>query len=246
MKQIFSLVASAIMFASLLVVSSCAPGSTKSEASNQEGSISAQLQDLPTDDPLTLLKKGNQRFVLNKTVNVNEDSIRVKELIGGQNPLAVIVGCSDSRVSPELLFDQGLGDLFVIRTAGNVMSDYDLGSVEYAAGHLHTKLVVVLGHYGCGAVNAMLDHCCDTHAHPVPGHIAAIVKTLANQPEQKEVLANKDDQQSDRAVVANVVHGVKKLRESDPILKELYDAGKIQIVGAVYHIETGVVEYLPI
>ena len=231
----------AAIIVALSVVSSCVPKSqNNSDASTQFDNLDPQLRDLPTDDPLTLLKKGNKRFVLNKTQYVNEDSIRVKELIEGQNPKAIIVGCSDSRVAPEVLFDQGLGDLFIIRTAGNVMDNFELGSIEYAAEHLHTKLIVVMGHTSCGAIQAMLDHCNPEadHQHAVPGHIASIVKAL-----EKSV---SDKSTPDQASISNVRNGVNQLKSSEPILKGLFEKGKVQIVGAIYHIETGEVEFLDI
>ena len=236
--------ASAIIFALVLGVSSCCPSSK-----NNSGSVvSEQLQDLATDSPLALLKKGNQRFVLNTPLNANKDSVRLQELVEGQSPRAVIVSCSDSRVPPGIIFDQGLGDLFVIRTAGNVMGDLELGSVEYAAAVLQTKLIVVLGHSSCGAVNATIEHnCCDHGGAPVPGNIAAIVNAIGSGDEVKKVLANKEtDDLKLRAVEANVIDGVKQLRNSAPILNDLYQSGSIQIVGAVYHIESGEVRYLDI
>ena len=239
--------ASAIVFALLLGGTSCNPNS-QNNSSVKENVVSEQLQDLASDDPLTLLKKGNQRFILNTPLNAHKDTERLQELIQGQSPRAVIISCSDSRVPPEIVFDQGLGDLFVVRTAGNVMGDYELGSVEYAADHLHTKLIVVLGHSSCGAVNATLDHYSGgEHAHPVPGHIASIVKTIGEGNEVKEAMANKEAEALDlRAVEANVISGVKQLRNCAPILNELYQSGAIQIVGAVYHIESGEVRYLDI
>ena len=248
MRKVCSLMVSAMIFALLLGVSSCCSDSKCNSEASVGSVVSSELQDQPTDDPLTLLKKGNQRFVLNTPLNANKDSVRLQELVQGQNPKAVIISCSDSRVPPEVVFDQGLGDLFVVRTAGNVMGDYELGSVEYAADHLHTKLIVVMGHSSCGAINAMLEHNCSEHAHhPVPGHVAAIVKTLGEGAEVKELLANKETENLDiRAVEANVISGVKQLRNCAPILSELYNSGKIQIVGAVYQIETGEVKYLDI
>ena len=244
MRKVCSLMASAILFALLLGVSSCCPNS---KSCSDASVVDVELQDQATDDPLTSLKKGNQRFVLNTPLNARKDSARLQELVQGQAPKAVIISCSDSRVPPEVVFDQGLGDLFVIRTAGNVMGDYELGSVEYAADHLHTKLIVVLGHSSCGAVNAMLAHNHGDHTHPVPGHIAAIVKAIEEGEGVKEVLANRDAEALDlRAVEANITDGVKQLRNCAPILNELHQSGKIQIIGAVYHIESGEVRYLDI
>jgi len=245
MRKVCSFMASVILFALLIGISSCNCNSSK----NPETSVvSAQLQDQATDDPLTLLKKGNQRFILDTPQNANKDAARVQELTQGQAPKAVIVSCSDSRIPPEIVFDQGLGDLFVIRTAGNVMGDYELGSVEYAAAVLQTKLIVVLGHSSCGAVNATIAHNCSEHAEPVPGHIASIVQAIGGGSKVKGVFAgNKDAEDLKQLTVeANVIDGVNQLRNSTPILNDLYQSGEIQILGAVYHIESGEVIYLDI
>jgi len=236
--------ASAVLFALLLGVSSCCPSS---KSCSNTAVVDVQLQDQATDDPLTLLKKGNQRFVLNTPLNARKDSARVQELIQGQAPKAVIVSCSDSRIPPEIVFDQGLGDLFVIRTAGNVMGNYELGSVEYAAAVLQTKLIVVLGHSSCGAVNATIDHNCNDNAKPVPGHIASIVEAIGTGDEVKGIFADKNAEDlKQRTVEANVIDGVKQLRNCAPILNELHQSGEIQVIGAVYHIESGEVKYLDI
>lgn len=235
-----SLCATSLIISSwlLLGISSC---TSKSEnASAQQSTQSLAITE--NNNPLLALKEGNQRFVSGKALHIHQNMEKVKELKESQSPKAVIIGCSDSRVSPEILFDQGMGDLFVIRTAGNVMSDYGLGSIEYAAEHLHTKLIVVLGHYGCGAIHAMLEHKDDNNA---PGHIANIINSLKEEEEEQEVLKSSDNLFED-AVIANVVHGVKKLRECDPILKEEYRNGKIQIVGAIYHLDDGHVDFLEI
>ena len=104
--------------------------------------------------PLDKLKVGNERFVSGHPVHPDETLDRIRELKKGQNPFVVVISCSDSRLPPELIFDQGLGDVFSIRTAGNVIGDYELGSIEYAIEHLHCKLIVVLGHENCGAIQA--------------------------------------------------------------------------------------------
>ncbi|MCD7899758.1 MAG: carbonic anhydrase [Bacteroides sp.] len=235
----FSLYATGLLISVWLLAgtSSC---TSKSENASVQHSTQSTITE--SDDPLLALKEGNQRFVSGKALHIHQDMKTVKELKEGQDPKAVIIGCSDSRVSPEILFDQGMGDLFVIRTAGNVMSDYELGSIEYATEHLHTKLVVVLGHYGCGAIHAMLEHKDD---NDVPGHIAHIVNCLKEEEEEQEVFKSSDNISVD-AVKANVIHGVKMLRECDPILKEEFKKGKVQIVGAVYHLDNGQVDFLEI
>lgn len=200
------------------------------------------------EDPLIELKEGNERFYTNAMIHPHQDLARVKELASGQHPFAIIVSCSDSRVSPEVVFDQGLGDIFSIRTAGNVMSDYEEGSIEYAAEHLGVRLIVVLGHQSCGAVKAFLDYA--EHKHngeeaEVPGHIKSIVDKLESEPEVQAILASTDDRYN-KAIVANIKNGVTQLRESTPILSELEEEGKVQIVGAIYHVDSGEVEFLDI
>lgn len=192
-----------------------------------------------------ILKEGNERFVSGASSHERQDQQRVKDLVKGQHPKAIVVGCSDSRVSPEIVFDQGLGDLFTIRTAGNVMSDYEEGSIEYAVEHLHTPLVVVMGHLGCGAIQALLDHADDKDEDLAQStaHVTRIIEKLKSEVEEQEVL-HTAGKNSELAVFANVKNGVKQLRDSDPILKEAYEKGEINIIGAVYHIETGEVEYL--
>ena len=242
MKKI-SFNAACFMLTALLLygTSSCTSKSENASVQTTE-QIATGVAESDPDNPLVSLKMGNDRFTSGKAQHIHQDIQKVKELVEGQNPKAVIIGCSDSRVSPEILFDQGMGDLFVIRTAGNVMSDYELGSVEYAAEHLHTKLVVVLGHHGCGAIHAMLEHANDDNA---PGHIASIVNCLKEEQEEQEALKSGKNLPVD-AVMANVIHGVKQLRDCDPILEELYEKGEIQIVGAVYHLDSGKVEFLDI
>lgn len=213
--------------------------------------VSVYAQSIDTD-PLDRLKEGNKRFVSDEMKHQRQSSATVKELIKGQHPFAVIVSCSDSRVTPEIVFDQGLGDIFSIRTAGNVMSSYEEGSVEYATEHLNAKLVVVLGHYGCGAVKAFLEYVENADEGNLTkteeksaDHIKDIIEKIAGEEEEREVLKEHGDHYP-LAVKANVINGVKQLRKSDPILSELYKEGEVQIVGAIYNLETGVVEFLDI
>ncbi|NDV64159.1 carbonic anhydrase [Bacteroides sp. 224] len=193
------------------------------------------------------LREGNKRFCENRMVHQHQDLTRIKELTEGQHPFAVVISCSDSRVTPEIVFDQGLGDLFSIRTAGNVMADFEEGSVEYAVDHLNTKLVVVLGHTCCGAVKAFLDTKENNegheHHHGDLGHIQSIIDKFDSEEEEQECLKKKEDLYN-QAILANVKNGVRQLRESDPILAKMQKEHKIEIVGAIYHIENGVVEFL--
>ena len=185
--------------------------------------------------PLQKLEEGNKRFVSGKPMHPNETLERIRELKKGQHPFAVIVSCSDSRVPAELVFDQGLGDIFSIRTAGNVIGDYELGSIEYAVEHLNCKLVVVMGHKSCGGVQAFLD---SKGHYEESDHIKNIVEYIANEQEEKDLL--KDGKISfEEAITANVKHGVKLLKTSEPILKEICNQKKVTIIGAVYDIGTG-------
>lgn len=206
----------------------------------------------PATEAVTLLKEGNERFCSNQMIHQNQSLETVKDLTNGQHPFAVIISCSDSRVTPEIIFDQGLGDLFSIRTAGNVMADFEVGSIEYAVDHLDTRLVVVLGHTHCGAIKAFMDvkqadthadH--DAHAHGDMGHIQSIINKLDSEEEEQAVFKEAGDIYN-RAVKANVAHGVKQLKECDPILSNLYKDHKVEIVGALYDIESGKVEFLEI
>jgi len=189
--------------------------------------------------PLQKLEEGNKRFAAGKQVHPDETLERLRELKKGQHPFAIVVSCSDSRVPAELVFDQGLGDIFSIRTAGNVMGDYELGSIEYAVEHLDCKLVVVMGHKDCGAIKAFISS--DGHYEHLD-HIKKIIEYIENEQEEKN-LASRHELNVDKAIDANIAHGVTFLKTAEPILKEFYDAKKVKIVGALYDIETGKVTF---
>src|SRR6187401_1001831 len=133
--------------------------------------------------PIDKLKTGNERFVSGHPVHPDETLDRIRELKKGQSPFVVVVSCSDSRLPPELIFDQGLGDVFSIRTAGNVIGDYELGSIEYAVEHLHCKLIVVLGHENCGAIQAYATSGNEKHND----HIQTLVEYIAAEEEEKNI-----------------------------------------------------------
>ncbi len=190
-------------------------------------------------NPLELLIEGNKRFKENHPIHPDQTLERLRELKKGQHPFAVVISCSDSRVPPELIFDQGLGDLFVVRNAGNIISDYEFGSIEYAVEHLETKLIVVLGHTNCGAIDAFIKHKND-HVH---NHIQSIINYIKSEPEEAE-LDVKATNYYEMAVIANVKHGVHVIEKSEPVLREYIQSGKIQVVGMLYDINTGSVEIL--
>lgn len=189
--------------------------------------------------PLQKLEEGNKRFASGKLMHPDETLERIRELKSGQHPFAVVVSCSDSRVPAEIVFDQGLGDIFSVRAAGNVIGDYQLGSIEYAVEHLDCKLIVVMGHKGCGAVKAFID---SKGNYNHEDHIKKIVEYIQKEKEEA-ALAETDQLNLDNAVRANVKHGVNFLKTSEPILKEFYNKKKITIIGAVYDIETGKVVF---
>jgi carbonic anhydrase len=161
---------------------------------------------------------------------------RRAELAKSQHPLAAIVSCSDSRVPPEIVFDQGLGDLFIVRVAGNVINDEGLGSIEYSVDHLGTRLILVLGHQSCGAVKAAKETI--AAKGKAPGHIESLVTAIKPAVEATA----KDD--LDTTIKANVKHVVDALRSSTPILKTKVDSGQIQVIGGYYNLDTGAVTFL--
>jgi carbonic anhydrase len=184
--------------------------------------------------------KGNERFVAGTPLHIHQSVARRKELLAEQHPFATVLGCSDSRVPAELLFDQGLGDLFVVRVAGNVVAPDDLGSIEYAVNHLHTPLVLVLGHEGCGAVTAALETEAARikEAKEIQGLLALILPALKGI-DPKLSLAERIH----RGVESNVRWSMQQLQNA-PALKEKISGGQLKIVGGVYELETGKVRLL--
>ncbi|HNQ78475.1 MAG TPA: carbonic anhydrase [Acidobacteriota bacterium] len=158
---------------------------------------------------------------------------RRAEIAKGQHPFAVVVGCSDSRVPPELLFDQGLGDLFVVRLAGNILSDEALGSIEYAVDHLNVRYLMVLGHQRCGAVEAAVK---GGHAE---GQIGSLLRAVGPAVQKAGGMAG---DRVENIVVANVGLIVDRLKTSPPILKDLVEKGELVIEGARYDLEEGTVK----
>jgi carbonic anhydrase len=197
---------------------------------------SAQEKTLSADAVITDLRQGNERFVAKQFKRPHQTAERQHQLATGQSPEAAILTCADSRVPPEILFDQGLGDLFDVRVAGNVARDTEIGSLEYAVEHLHCPVVVVMGHQKCGAVSAAAE------PGTPPGHLAALIDAI-----KPAILAaaTMPGDKIENAVRINVQNQVKALRASQPILAETSAAGHLKIVGAVYSLDTGKVEWLP-
>lgn len=182
------------------------------------------------ENPYVRLLNGNERFSHLKATHPHEDLQRLKELSDEQHPFAVVVCCSDSRVSPEIIFDQGMGDLFVIRTAGNIIGSIEMGSIEYAVEHLGVKLVLLMGHEKCGAVKAFVA------GGETPGHIKDFIDSLKNEAEIIAIPAS-DKNRLDDCVTANVLHGIKQLHTQSNILAEKIEKNELEIRGVRYDLD---------
>jgi carbonic anhydrase len=187
-------------------------------------------------EAISKLKEGNGRYTSGNLQHPGQTTARRTELAKTQHPFAAIVSCSDSRVPPEIVFDQGLGDLFIVRVAGNVINDEGLGSIEYSVDHLGTRLIVVLGHQRCGAVQAAKETI--AAKGKAPGHIESLVTAIKPA---VEATVNGD---LDATIKANVKHVVDVLRSSTPILKAKVDSREVQVTGAYYSLDTGSVTFL--
>ena len=184
------------------------------------------------------LMAGNRRYVTAKPARPHQTGPRRVELAKGQHPPVIVLSCSDSRVPPEIVFDQGLGDMFVVRVAGNVVDDDVLGSIEYAVEHLGSSLVVVMGHQSCGAVRAVVDNgAAEGHIVPLVKHIAPVVA------EAKKKADGCADPKSllDASISANVRQSVRLLKDDETLSKFLAEH-KIKIMGARYQLDSGKVQ----
>lgn len=238
----------------------CSSGNESSRNTESKNSQSNKMMSYeinPTERPktgeqaLALLKAGNERYV-RSLANTNSSPMMQKrpELVHEQDPFAIILGCSDARVPVEIVFDQGLGDLFVIRVAGNVVAPSQIGSVEFAAEKFGTQLVVVLGHSHCGAVTA----CVETLLNPEQNYspnlqsiVDRIRPSVYNLHELASATGAEVDKEVllDRSIRANVRMSVSQLKHGSRTLEDMVDAGKLLIVGAEYDLETGKVLFLP-
>ena len=182
------------------------------------------------DEALKKLLRGNERFVAGKRANPNQSQLRLLETSVAQYPYASILGCADSRVPAEIVFDQGLGDLFVVRVAGNVASQTAIGSLEFSSAVLGSQLIVVLGHAKCGAVVAAVK------GDPLPGRIGIFVEEI--KPAIESVRQKTGDLEKN-SIIANIQYQVKKLPETSTILGNLVKEGKLKIVGGIYDLSSG-------
>jgi carbonic anhydrase len=194
----------------------------------------AQAQ-VSADSALNSLKMGNKRFVEGKSIRPHQNLQRVKEVSAGQKPFAIIVGCSDSRVPSEIIFDQGLGDLFIVRTAGQVSTFASWGSIEFGNAVLGAKLIVVMGHTKCGAVSAACK------IPDVPGHIVTLINAIKPA---AQLAKTQTGDEVENAVKINVAMQVQQLQNLEPVLTKAFQSGELKIVGAVYNLETGNVAFV--
>lgn len=199
-------------------------------ASEEAGSITPELA-------LQQLMEGNLRYAQGNASHPHQSLEQRAELVSGQHPFAVILGCSDSRIPPELIFDQGLGDVFVIRTAGEVVDNASLASIEYAVEHLDVPLVVVLGHDSCGAVTAAVQ------GGEAEGHLGSLMDFIRPAVEQAREAGEGSDLLNG-SIDNNVFNIVEALKSSQPVLSEKVEAGELMILGARYRLDSGLVEIL--
>jgi carbonic anhydrase len=196
-------------------------------------------EGVTADKAMETLKEGNARFVSGKATHPNQDSARIKELAGGQKPHTIVLSCSDSRVPPEMLFDQGLGDIFTVRTAGETLGANAIGSIEYAVEHLGAKLIVVMGHTSCGAVKAALSLGDKSTGSPnldtLVGSIQKKLKTYrAPAGEDKLLLA---------PVKLNVNEVVQELQSRSKLIRDAMHDHGLKIVPGVYNLDSGKVDF---
>ncbi len=196
---------------------------------------------ISSDEALRILKEGNARYLDGKLQHPHQGPERRALTSGqGQHPLAAVLTCSDSRVPPEIIFDQGIGDLFVVRVAGNVAATDEIGSIEYAVDHLATPLVVVLGHSQCGAVGAVLDN---TKLPPTIANLVEPIKPAVDKARQANPQAARDDLLK-AAVTGNVWQALEDILRLSPIIREKVRDGQVKVVGALYDLDTGQVQWL--
>lgn len=199
----------------------------------------AAPNDIDPDKALARLKDGNGRYIANTSTNTDFSAGRLARA-GAQYPFAGLLSCADSRVAPELVFDQGPGELFVLRVAGNFVDMNGLASIEFGVAVLGIPLLVVLGHTNCGAISATIDVI--ENGTELPGHLPDLVGAL--KPGVDRALAQKPADPLEAATRENVLYNVEKLKAATPIVAEAVAGGRVKVVGGIYDIATGKVEFL--
>lgn len=224
------------LLVSTTLFAGCSSNSTKDKASNTVATTAAvfkRAENVVAADAINLLKEGNSRFVKNKALGDDISTEKIKDLAtNGQKPFAVIFSCSDSRVPPETIFDEGLGDLFVIRNAGNVVDDITLGSIEYGVEHANAPLIVVLGHENCGAIKATID------GGEESPNISAIINKIKPSFDKVKGSTAEKNELYENCADENVKNSLAAIKNS-PVIKKLVEEKKVAVIGGKYHIETG-------
>lgn len=218
------------------LISQASKASNQSFAGSKETIIaqSDNFEEMSPDEVLAVLMEGNKRFVAQKAKNPSQDLVRVRELAEGQSPFVSILSCADSRVPPEIIFDRGLGELFVVRDAGNIATPEEIGSLEFGTLVLGSKVLVVMGHQNCGAVKAAIK------GGSLPGSIGSIVDAILPAVESSSGQAG---DQVENVVKANVRLQKERLKSS-PVISQLIEEGKLKVVGAYYNLKTGEVSLI--
>lgn len=198
-----------------------------------------KFEDLTPDMALEFLKEGNERFVNN--LRSNRDLLeQVNNTSSGQSPFAIILSCIDSRVPAEMVFDQGIGDIFSARVAGNVVNDDILASIEYAVKATGSKLVLVLGHTNCGAVKGACDH---ADFGNLPKLLKKIEPAIDAETSVSDNRTSTNDDFVNKVSSINTTNSVKEILSKSDVVKELVDSGKVKVAGALYDVETGIVDF---
>jgi carbonic anhydrase len=199
---------------------------------------------IPADDALQRLKDGNRRFVSETRSGHAAAESRRREVAASQNPFAIILGCSDSRVPAEIVFDQGLGDLFVIRVAGNIVAPSQIGSVEFGVARFDVKLVVVLGHSSCGAITATIEEL-GRKSDEQSRNLRSIVNRVrpSVEPLMATELRHDHDALVEAAVRANILASSNQLRHGSEMIEQMIQNEGLRVVGAEYSLESGIVEF---
>jgi carbonic anhydrase len=205
------------------------------------GGLAETKCSVSPDEAVKLLTAGNQRFVAGPAKHPNQSAAQRRQTAEkGQNPFAVVLGCSDSRVPVEVIFDRGIGDIFTVRDAGNIATTTDIGSIEYAVDHLGSPLVVVLGHSACGAVAATVE------GGEAPPNIKAIIEHIA--PALAQAKAANPEKSKEALIVevinANVRQAMADIFKNSPLLRAKVKDGKVKLVGALYDIKSGKVSWM--
>lgn len=201
--------------------------------------VNIEPSAMTADIALQLLKDGNNRFTLG--LSANRDLLqKVRETKDGQKPFAAILSCMDSRAPAELIFDQGIGDIFNIRIAGNVISPYVLGSLEYAIAVAGSKLIVVMGHTGCGAIKGACD---DVKMGNLTDLLAQIKDSVKNETTVTEDRTGYNNDFVNKVSMLNVLHSVEQMKEESDVIREYVDKGIIKIIPAMYDVSTGSVSF---